>query len=86
MTRKILNYYFDNENLEIRLSVLRHLGHESNVWGEQSSAETEWVIEIVDPCYVSKPCWEDICEAADRVANCFLDLNMFCEWEVLIVM
>jgi len=81
MTSKSLKNYFDHENLEMRVSWLRQFGHESNVWGEKSSAEMEWVVEIVDPCYVSKPCWKDICEAADRSANCFLDLNMFCKWE-----
>lgn len=77
MTSKSLKTYFDDENLEMRVSVLRQLGHESNVWGEQSCAEIEWVVEIVDPCYVSKPCWQDICESADKAASFFLDLNMF---------
>lgn len=65
----------------MRVSWLREYGHESNVWGEKSNSEIEWVVEIVDPCYVSKPCWKGICEAADRTDNSILDLNLFCELE-----
>src|SRR5690606_3605986 len=43
--------------------------------------EVEWVVEIVDPYYVSKPCWKEMCEAADRADKYLLDLNTFCEWD-----
>lgn len=75
MGSKSLNSYFDKENLQTRVSWLREYGHESNVWGEKSRAEVEWVLEIVDPYYVSKPCWKEICGAADRADNSILDLN-----------
>ncbi|MEW8333871.1 MAG: hypothetical protein AB2593_05615 [Candidatus Thiodiazotropha sp.] len=81
MSSKNLKNYFGDENSQMRVSWLREYGHESNVWGEQGSAVTEWVVEIVDPCYVSKPCWKEVCEAADRTENSILDLNMFCDWE-----
>lgn len=81
MSSKSIKNYFDDENMQMRVSWLREYGHESNVWGEKSCSEIEWVVEIVDPCCVSKPCWKEICETADRTDNYFLDLNMFCEWE-----
>lgn len=81
MSSKNIENYFEDENFQMRVGWLREYGHDSNVWGEKSGAEIEWVVEIVDPCCVSKPCWKEICEAADRADNYLLDLNTFCEWE-----
>jgi hypothetical protein len=76
-----LRQYFGEDNLRMRVSWLRQYGQDSNVWEDLFSSEVEYVVEIVDPCYVSKPCWKAICEAADRIDRLTLDLNMFCEWE-----
>ncbi|MCJ8311752.1 MAG: hypothetical protein HRU38_08510 [Saccharospirillaceae bacterium] len=81
MSSKKLEKYFGNDNLQMRVSWLELYGHQSNVWGETCSIELEWVVEIVDSFYVSKPCWKEICEAADRIDSTALDLNMFCEWD-----
>ncbi|MFT6905958.1 MAG: hypothetical protein ACJAS1_002621 [Oleiphilaceae bacterium] len=76
-----LKQYFDTDNLQMRISWLREYGHESSVWVENKSSEMEHVVEIVDPCYVSKPCWKEIYEKADRIERITLDLNIFYEWE-----
>ncbi len=81
MSSRNLEQYFEDDNLQMRVSWLQNYGHESNVWGEKCGTESEWVIEIVDPIYVSKPCWKEICEAANRIDRTALDLNMFCEWD-----
>jgi hypothetical protein len=81
MSSKKLEQYFDDDNLQMRISWLQQYGHESNVWGEKCGAELEWVVEIVDPVYVSKPCWKEMCETAERIERAGLDLNMFREWD-----
>ncbi len=81
MSSKNLEQYFDDDNLQKRVSWLQEYGHESNVWGDKCGTELKWVVEIVDHIYVSKPCWKEICEAADRIDRATLDLNMFCEWD-----
>lgn len=81
MSSKNLEQYFGNDNLQMRVLWLQQYGHESNVWGEKCGIELEWVVEIVDPVYVSKPCWKEIFEAANRIGRTPLDLNMFCEWD-----
>ena len=81
MSGEKLERYFSDNNLQMRLSWLREYGQDSNVWGEMDSSEIKYVVEIVDPWYVSKPCWKVICEAADRIDRVELDLNMFCEWD-----
>ena len=81
MSSKNLVQYFEDDNLQMRVSWLQQYGHESNAWGEKNGLELEWVIEIVDPVFVSKRCWKEICESTDRIERASLDLNMFCEWD-----
>jgi len=76
-----MSKYESFENLRMRSSSLYEYGHDSSVWGENEPLEKGHVIEIVDPYYVSKPCWEEICEAADHIDSVTLDLHKFIEWE-----
>lgn len=76
-----LSDYFEEENLHSRVFWLREFGNSSNVWREERNTKKEWVVEVVDSVYVSKPCWKEINYKADRIENYTLDLNMFCTLE-----
>ena len=76
-----MSKYESDENLEWRIGNLRYCGHDSSVWGEKDPPRKGHVVEISDPCLVSKPCWSEICEAADLIDTITLDLNKFVNWE-----
>ena len=65
--------YDDGKNLKFWISSLYYHGHDSSVWGEQKPPERGHVIEIIAPCYVSKPCWKEIREVADFIDTVTLD-------------
>lgn len=75
--------YDSKANLEARTCSLRDWGHDSSVWypGVEPPKQGH-VVENVDPYYVSRPCWEEIYEAADLVETVSLDLTRGAEpWE-----
>jgi HNH endonuclease. len=68
--------YFSDENLWLRVSSLVSYGHDSSVWGNTyPPSDKGHVIEILSANYVSKPCWGEICSAADITVTTVLDIR-----------
>ena len=68
--------YFSDEYLSRRASSLLSYGHDSSVWGNTyPPSENGHVIEILSANYVSKPCWNAICSAANITASTVLDIR-----------
>ena len=71
-----MDRYFSDENLWLRASGLVSYGHESSVWGSTTPpSDKGHVIEILSAKYVSKPCWDAICSAADITVTTVLDIS-----------
>lgn len=73
--------YDSKENIEIRAEFLYEYGHNSNVWDQNMNPHNKgYVIEILAPYYVSRPCWEEIIEASDHMDTAVIDFRMLVEF------
>lgn len=60
--------YESKENLGTRVSELLTWGHTNSLWNpEIVSSESGHVIEILSADYISRPCWEKIQTAANKI-------------------
>lgn len=68
--------YDGTSNLESRTDSLDAFGHSSSVWQpDVIPPERGHLIEIIASCYVSRPCWEAICEAANFIDAISMDFR-----------
>lgn len=73
--------YDSTANLESRAFSLYEWGHDSSVWYTELRPSTEGhVVEIVSPHYVSRPCWEEVFEAAYRVDTVSIEFFGLIDW------
>ncbi|WP_188150888.1 HNH endonuclease [Teredinibacter waterburyi] len=71
-----MSNYTSIENLDGRLIALRQYGHDSSVWQYSNSPENSGhLIEIVSPCYVSRPCWDQLIECSDYSCKVKLEIS-----------
>ena len=69
--------YFCEEDLEFRIGDLYHYGHDSSVFMySDNPPDKGHLIEILSPAYISKPCWNEVFDAADSVETQFIDFDI----------
>ena len=67
--------YDSRENLATRIQNMYYFGHDSSVWSEYKPPKKGHVVEIVAPCYVSKPCWNEMLKAATHIDTIEIDFG-----------